>query len=558
MQRDDAADAVELDAVRVAVRGLAAMDDPIAFAHRRKVVMFERHLTASAIDAALRQERARIQSAMAATVEPMTEQEQEAEIERLSKLKPLAYARDRDAAADRLGMAPSMLDRLVRVEQRETDPGQGKAISLPEPEPWSKPVDGAELLSGIAAAVKRVMVMAPGSAAAVALWAVHAHALDAFMISPRLAVTSPRPQCGKTTLLDVLAHLVPRPLVMANVSSAAVYRTVEVARPTLLADEADTWLIGNRADNSLRGILNSGHRRGSSVVRVVGDDQEPRQCATWCACAIAMIGKLPATLTDRSIAVALQRKRPDEEVERFRFDRTEELDALARKAARWARDNLERLRSLDPIMPESLGNRAADNWRTLLAIADAAGGAWPKRARDIAVATVDADQGRRSGLLADIRDIFNAKKLDAISSVELVNDLVAIEGGDWSEYRDGKPLTKNTLARLLSRDGISLSTIRTRTGTLKGYKLAQFEDAFTRYLPQTPATSPYPPSQTVTPSQPAENLGIPGISETEHQDPCDGSGMSENPSFPAPCDGVTDCEPPNSPQEAEEWTEWTR
>jgi hypothetical protein len=167
-----------------------------------------------------------------------------------------------------------------------------------------------------------------------------------------------------------------------------VFRVVEVARPTLLVDEADTFLPGN---DELRGVLNSGHRRGGSVIRVVGEAMEVREFSTFAPAAIAMIGHLPGTLADRSIAISLKRKRADEPVDSFRYDRTQELDQLARMCARWAADNIERLRAADPAVPANLYNRAADNWRPLLAIADAAGGEWPRRAREIAAATVDAD-----------------------------------------------------------------------------------------------------------------------------------------------------------------------
>ena len=53
----------------------------------------------------------------------------------------------------------------------------------------------------------------------------------------------------------------------------AIFRVVELQRPTLLIDEADTFLPENE---ELRGILNSGHRQGGSVIRTVGEDFEPR------------------------------------------------------------------------------------------------------------------------------------------------------------------------------------------------------------------------------------------------------------------------------------------
>jgi hypothetical protein len=140
--------------------------------------------------------------------------------------------------------------------------------------------------------------------------------------------------------------------------------------PDPVIGEGDTFLPENE---ELRGILNSGHRCSGSVIRTVGDDHEPRQFGTYAACAIAMIGKLPGTLADRSIMMELQRRLAGEPIEPFRLDRTEHLDLLASKAARWAADNADRVRAADPVTPSCVFNRVADNWRPLLAIAELVG-----------------------------------------------------------------------------------------------------------------------------------------------------------------------------------------
>jgi len=198
---------------------------------------------------------------------PLDDAAAEAEIARLSKLDALPYARQSEAAAERIGIPSTLLNRLVTAKRREAErenetATQGRAIELPDPEPWMSPVDGALLFSEIATEIRRYMVLGDGMAESVALWAVHSHCLEVFGISPRLAITSPRPGCGKTTLLDLIYRLVPRPLFTANITAAAVFRTVERARPVLLADEGDSWLHG---DDGMSGILNSGHRRGGSV-----------------------------------------------------------------------------------------------------------------------------------------------------------------------------------------------------------------------------------------------------------------------------------------------------
>jgi len=311
------------------------------------------------------------------------------EIERLAALPALDYERERKQVASRLGIRVRELDRLARA-RRHTDAAvtHGRAVMFAELEPWPGPVDGRELLDALSLNVHRRVVMADHAADTAALWVLHTHLLDCFDVSPRLAITSPEKGCGKTTLLDVLAHLVSRPLFAANVTPAAVFRVIETHRPTLLIDEADTFLPEN---DELRGVLNSGHRRGGSVIRTVGDEHEPRAFATYAACAIALIDALPGTLADRSVTIALRRRRPDEAIEAFRSDRTGPLDALARQAARWAADHADRVQETDPAMPAGVYNRVADNWRPLLAIADVAGGHWPQRARRAAM----CDRGGR-------------------------------------------------------------------------------------------------------------------------------------------------------------------
>jgi putative DNA primase/helicase len=378
----------------------------------------------------------------------------------------------------------------------EDDGRQGRSISLPEPEPWPTPIDGAALLDGIAEVIGLYVIMSDHARFATALWVVHTFLLDCFGITPRLAVRSPMKRCGKTTLLDVISRLVLRPLPTGSVTAAALFRVVEGYRPTLLVDEADTFL--SEADE-LRGVLNSGHRKGGQVVRTVGDDHEPRAFSTFAAVTIAIIGNLPDTLADRSVTVDLKRRMPSEKVASFRFDRVGHLDVLARQAARWAQDHAGTLAAVDPEMP-GIHNREADNWAPLLAIADAAGGAWPERARAAATAGHVAGGDEASLielLLGDIRDIFSKREenkvdpVDRISSGDLVAALVAIEGRPWAELgKSRKPLTQNGLARRLRPLGITSENIRIGDKVPKGYLLVWFQEAFSRYLESEGASEP--------------------------------------------------------------------
>src|SRR5262245_71900 len=406
------------------------------------------------------------------------------EIGRLARLSPIEYERDRKVAAERMGIRTTILDRLVAVERDNIDGDgtkQGRTLSLPEPQPWHEPIDGGELLRGLSAAIRRHVVMPDHVADAVAMWVVHTYIVDCFGISPRLAITSPEKSCGKTTLLDVLSRLVWRPLSTANATAAAIFRVVEMLRPTLLIDEADTFL---RDNEELRGVLNSGHRHGGSVLRTVGDDHEPRPFATYSACAIALIGKLPATLADRSITAELRRRLASEAVEPFRHDRTTHLDILARKAARWASDNADRVRGADPDIPAGIFNRVADNWRSLLAIAAAAGGAGPRRPGPSwprwPVPTTTSPPARCYSPTSET-SLANARRIACHlpSLPRPWSRSRAAPGPSGAMVSRSPPIASPVCRR---RTASPPATIRVGTKTPKGYQRADFADVFERYL----------------------------------------------------------------------------
>ena len=154
----------------------------------------------------------------------------EAEITRLAALPSLQYDRERFIVAKRFGVRVGTLDGEVSAARKQiggSDGKQGSAIQLPEPEPWHEPVEGDALLASLSSHIRRYVVMDERAADAVALWAIHTYLLDATNITPRLAVVSPEKRCGKTTLLDVLAHLARRSLKAANLSTAVAFRVVE-------------------------------------------------------------------------------------------------------------------------------------------------------------------------------------------------------------------------------------------------------------------------------------------------------------------------------------------
>lgn len=364
---------------------------------------------------------------------------------------------------------------------------QGRALVFNDPVPWPEPVDGIALLGELQSTLRKYLVLPPSADIAIPLWALHAHAHDAASTSPNLVMKSPTKRAGKTRTMSLVSGLVPRALPTSNITAASVFRTIEAFGPTLLVDEADSFLALNE---ELRGVLNSGHTRPTAVVvRTVGEEHVPSCFSTWCPKVIALIGHLPDTLEDRSIIIPMKRKAKHEKVARMRLSKIgKELEPLRSKIARWVKDNIELLRDAEPPLPEVLNDRAADNWEPLIAIADLCGGSWPEESRKAALALSGSDEEPETHkgiqLLGDVRDLFTEGRTDRLPSKQVVQALGAMEGRPWPEFRKGKPLSENQLAKMLKPFGVKPKTIRLQDATTpRGYLRPDLEDSFSRYLP---------------------------------------------------------------------------
>jgi putative DNA primase/helicase len=418
----------------------------------------------------------------------------------------------------------------------KTEAGRGRKRLAPPPykelEPWAEPVDGAALLDEIVGCLRTYLALPDGAAEAIALWIFFAHTLECWEAAPRLAFISKGPECGKTTAMTVVSHLVPRPLPTVNITSPVLFRLLEKWRPTFLIDEGDTFMDGNDA---MGGILNSGHTRGTAFAwRCHPENLDPERYSTWGPIVIARIGNLPQTLASRSILIRMQRRLPSEKVVRFTRAAEPDLQQLARKASRWGADNSAALVNADSGMPHGLGSRAADNWRPLVAIAVRVGGRWPNVARRIAP-LMSQSQSKLSAaeqLLADVRSVFETLGVDRLPSNRLCEELAHLEHRPWRNYGEQEAVSPGQLARLLDQFDITPKVIRIEDSTPRGYTLDQFQDAFARHLPpllpesatpQQPSVSAvfsHCPTATLAQlvadqaaSKPAENLECCGVAD---------------------------------------------
>ncbi|ROP31444.1 DUF3631 domain-containing protein [Couchioplanes caeruleus] len=350
-------------------------------------------------------------------------------------------------------------------------------------------IEGTAILDRLHATLTKYVVLPSAEAIdAVALWVAATHAIAAWAHAPRLVIRAPEKRCGKSRLLDIVEGTCCNPLITVNASTAAVYRSIGSGEPpTLLVDEADTIFGGKQAESNeeLRGLLNAGHQRNRPTIRYDSNTKKVEKIATFAMAALAGIGQMPDTIEDRAVVVRMRRRAPGETVAPYRHRRDgPALRQVGNNLGTWLRANLAALERAEPDMP--LEDRAADTWEPLIAVADLAGGDWPDRGRRAAEALTAERDGHtvtsdRIRLLTDCRAAFGPH--DAIPTSVLIDRLKADPEALWAEY-GGTGLTARILGALLREYDITSVNLRFSTGQAKGYRRADFADAWQRYCPE--------------------------------------------------------------------------
>jgi hypothetical protein len=417
-----------------------------------------------------------------------------------------------------------------RVLALELDPA-GVALVLEAAGPVAARPDGAAILSDTRAFIRRFCAFPDEHAlVAVTLWAAHAHVVQHFHTTPRLALLSPEAGSGKTRVLEVLHLLVPESLFTLNASPAAIFRTLAQRRITLLFDEVDAIWSKRGQDDShedLRALLNAGYKKGSSIPRCVGPKHDVVEFEVFCAVALAGLGSLPDTILTRAVIIRMRRRAPHEVVEPFRT-RTHEPEghALRARLADWGKLIGPAAGHAWPELPEGITDRPAEVWEPLIAVADAAGGDWPELARAACVELCKVAQDRRASLgvrlLADLRTIFG--EAVALHTETILDRLTnAEESGleadaPWADLH-GQPLGKRGLASMLSKYSIRPTKVTVGGRSLQGYRRETLHDAWLRYLPPLSPTPGHPE----LPELPELAAGKPPVANSGN------SGSSGNP-----------------------------
>lgn len=357
----------------------------------------------------------------------------------------------------------------------------------PKPKPKAPALPTAKLLTTVESLLRRyVRFPDEHGPTALALYALHTHAIDAAHATPYIYVKSPQKRSGKTRVLETLSLPVREPIRSTSVSAAAIYQAVERWRPTLLIDEVDT-IFQSRSETAeqLRGIINGGNRRGAVAIRGT-QDGEPVMFETFCPKVLAGIdtGKLPDTIRDRSIVIGLERKLRTEQVARLRNrEIAGEVEELRKRLSDWAAENEPALANYEAKPLLEIDDRLDEAWEPLFAIADLAGCGWPERARaaarTLAAGAEDTGEDHAALLVEALRSIVLAESV-------LTKDICAAlnENDDlpFGAYRNEGGIDARRLSRMLKPYGIKPGNVRPPEGGQgKGYRREQFEEVWDRY-----------------------------------------------------------------------------
>jgi putative DNA primase/helicase len=444
------------------------------------------------------------------------------------------YECKRLEAAETLGCRVIVLDNVVagmRPKEAEEIDLQGREIVVPDVEPWPEAVNGAEVLDRVVERIELYLVLPPGAAVVMALWCLATYLYDCFDVFPRLNISSPTKRCGKSLLKDVLSLFCQRACKTEDATPAALFRIIPRSRPTVFWDEFDT--LGEKVDE-LRALLNAGYRKGGEVWRCVGADFEPRAFDVFTPVCVIGIGNVYETLLDRSVTIRMERatKAEIKKKKRFKSHDLETEKNLARHLARFASDSRAAvLAHCDPELPEEIYSREADNLRPLANLAEIVGEGWPLRLIT-AYANLRGDEsikgesdGLRVELLRDIREVLQEWEHTNIFSQDLTDSLCRMPDRPWHELNRGKDISSTWLAKQLKTFRIISKSVRVGDDSKKGYRVADFEDAFERYLDPDTDLDVLKRHSVTEPINIDESKEL----ETSHANECDGAKSHEKP-----------------------------
>ncbi|HWX23037.1 MAG TPA: DUF3631 domain-containing protein, partial [Candidatus Binatia bacterium] len=157
---------------------------------------------------------------------------------------------------------------------------------------------------------------------------------------------------------------------------------------------------------------------------------------------------------------------------------------LHRQCALFVEQHRDQIANAEPAIPEGLNDRAGDVWEPLFVLADLAGGDWPQKARQAALALSGNETASNltSSLFLDCIILFEEYKTERMFTRDLVEHLNALPGRPWRDLTKGKPIDEYWLSAQLRPFGIKPRTMRIAEQVAKGYLQEDFLEPARRYV----------------------------------------------------------------------------
>lgn len=416
-------------------------------------------------------------------------------INRLTALSLLEYEQCRKDEAKRLGFRPSMLDKATGKEKQEQVSVGGKPLVIEDCEQWHEAVNN-DVLDKVLRHIQEHMHIEPYHAVVSVLWLAHTHMYKSFSHTPRLIITAPEPECGKSVLLvHMIGNLVNKPLSTDSITPAVFFRVSEQCEPTFLIDEGELFI---KQDSEIIGSLNNGWESVGGALRCTGENHQVCEFPTHAPVAMAGIkleGKLPPATVSRSLVIELERDcgeilKP--------WDRDKHKSGLLltrKKLARWIDDNKDAIKNSKPCLPHELKNRMLDKWKPLFKIAEIAGSHW----QDMVIDAYNHFSGNREPsktefFLMDLQEALPAK--GNIHTDTLINELYKHEDSKYTDYNfkaydpEKRKIQPMQLSKLLKPYGIKPMSVKVNNCSKKGYKSSALQAIFKRYISEKKHFSP--------------------------------------------------------------------
>ena len=346
--------------------------------------------------------------------------------------------------------------------------------------------EGAALVRATEAFFARFVVLPPGALLPLSLWTLGTYQFHTFDTYPYLDFQSPEKRCGKTRATEVMEILAANVIRTVGISEAALFRLVAKKKPTLVIDEAEMLSGKSERAEAIRALLNGGNRRDTKVFRCSGTNHEVKEFPIYCPKVLCSIRVCPDTIRDRSIVIPMQRRKPEERVERFISRRIRpEGEQMRTRIEAFIKERQGDITAVyEGLDVEYLEDRDSENWEPLiaiLAVADPARLEELKKAAEIltsAKAAADEDESLSLKLLADVRDTWSDGEPTALT-VDLIERLKGLEDSPWAQDVELNP---RKLAWFLKPFGIESRSVRTSERNAKGYRREELQTAFLRYL----------------------------------------------------------------------------